>query len=71
MGSLTVPVLNQEGEVVWLRHPKGGLACRDHVVDGTQEQIIEALRNSLGQAEAERLLFDVSDRVANVSRPAA
>jgi hypothetical protein len=68
---MKVQIVNDADVVIWERGDERGLACRGYVSDGTQERIIDALRNALEQAQAELSLFDNTDRVLDSGATAA
>lgn len=71
MRNLSVQIVNSNGDVLWRRDRDGGIACHGYVVDGTQTNIIEVLKEAVGQAEAELRLFDVRDGVSDIGRTTA
>lgn len=53
MNELRVQIVDDSGEVIWMRDAYGGVASRGYVGDGTQARIIEALYRALDQAKFE------------------
>jgi hypothetical protein len=63
---MKVQIVNNAGEIIWERGQNAGLACRAYRADGTQQEIVDALKNALAQAEAELIVVDDVDGVLNV-----
>lgn len=57
-------------EILWARGAQGGVASTSYLSDGTQQDIITALRTALRQAEAELGSPHHLERVANACRTA-
>ncbi|MCR1304027.1 MULTISPECIES: Rrf2 family transcriptional regulator [unclassified Enterobacter] len=61
------------GEVIWARDSNSleGIASRGYLKDGTQQKIITALEEALGQAKGELLCSDDADSMTNIGTSAA
>jgi hypothetical protein len=71
-GILLVRIVDSGDGVVWEHGKDGkGVACRDYVASGMQARIVDVLKYALKQAEGEMLLFDVTDRIADVGGASA
>lgn len=66
---MQVQVLNNEGEVVWMRGDNIRISCRKYLTNGIQEEIISILREGLFQAEGELSLFNNTDGGSNCCGP--
>ena len=72
-----IVVVSECGAPIWerrtSRNGRGGLANRSHLLDGTQEKIVEALRDALEQAAAQLrgACFQVGDVIPDVGAASA
>lgn len=68
---MKVQITDNQHQIIWERGRDSGIACRRYVTDGTQQEIINALKDALTQAEAELVIFDDVNRVLDIgSTPA-
>jgi hypothetical protein len=66
-GTLSVQIVDSGDGVVWKHGKDGkGIACRDYVASGMQTRIVDVLKYALKQAEGQRLVFNVTDRIADI-----
>ena len=63
---MQVQVVDDKGEVIWMRGDNIGISCRRYLEDGTQEQIINILKEGLFQAQGELSCSNNIDRIPDV-----
>lgn len=68
---MLVEVRDQGGKLIWARSPEGGFTSNAYGADGTLKRLEQALEMALAQCRGELAISMNSDRVSDLSTPAA